>query len=94
MKSIYKSLIKLMTLSFLAGIMIAFGALCNLVALYYSEKFLGSLLFSFGLFFVFLFELKLFTGMVAKALEMKFKDWYQLFICFIVSMFSSLTDPP
>ena len=63
--------------------MIAFGALCNLVALNLNEKFLGSLLFSFGLFFVFMFELKLFTGMIANALEMKFKDWYQLLICFI-----------
>ena len=54
MKEAVKPFIKLSILSFLAGIMIALGALCNLVALSVGEKFIGSLLFSFGLFFVFL----------------------------------------
>ena len=76
MKEAVKPIIKLSILSFLAGIMIALGALCNLVALSLGEKFIGSLLFSFGLFFVFLFELKLFTGMVANAINMKAKEWY------------------
>lgn len=83
MKDAVKPFIKLSILSFLAGIMIALGALCNLVALSVGEKFIGSLLFSFGLFFVFLFELKLFTGMVANAINMKAKEWYQLAVCFV-----------
>ena len=79
----FKPIIKLIILSVLAGIMIAFGALCNLLALSLGYKLIGSLLFSFGLFFVILFELKLFTGMVAGACDMKPKEWYQLAVCFI-----------
>ena len=81
------SIIKLIILSFFAGIMIGFGALCNLVAVSLGYKFIGSLLFSFGLFFVILFELKLFTGMVANVIDMEVKYWYQLAICFVFNAF-------
>lgn len=85
MNNTLKSIIKLVVLSFFAGVMIGFGALCNLVAVSLGYKFIGSLLFSFGLFFVILFELKLFTGMVANFVDMKVREWYQLAICFLVN---------
>ena len=60
-----------------------FGALGNLVAIANGEKLLGSIFFSFGLFFTVLFSLKMYTGMTYNLVKFKLRDWYKLVTCFI-----------
>ena len=69
--------------SFFAGIMVALGALGNLIAIANGEKLLGSIFFSFGLFFTVLFSLKMYTGMTYNLVKFKLRDWYKLVTCFI-----------
>lgn len=69
--------------SFFAGIMVALGALSNLIAIANGSKLLGSVFFSFGLFFTILFGLKMFTGMTYNLVKVKLGDWYKLVTCFI-----------
>jgi len=69
--------------SIFAGVMVALGALGNLVAIGDESKLLGSIFFSFGLFFTVLFSLKMYTGMTYNLVKFKLKDWYKLVTCFI-----------
>lgn len=70
-------------ISFFAGMMVVLGALGNLLAIANGEKLLGSVFFSFGLFFTVLFSLKMYTGMTYNLVKFKLRDWYKLVTCFI-----------
>lgn len=77
-------LIKLITKSVLAGVLIA---LAGIVYLNCSDKFIGSFLFSFGLCLVLLLEANLFTGKVGY-LKSK-KDVLDLTIMFVINIITA-----
>ena len=75
--------LNLCIISFFAGIMVSLGALGNLIAIENGNKLLGSVFFSFGLFFTVLFSLKMYTGMTYNIVKFKLRDWYKLVTCFV-----------
>ena len=73
-------------MSFCSGVMIGVGGSAFLLA--YSifgswGKLIGSLLFSLGILAIVMFEMKLFTGMVASIPTMGVKNMWQLPVCFL-----------
>ena len=73
-------------LSISAGAIIGVGATASLLAnLYMGElgKLVGAFLFSLGIYAVVLFNLKLFTGMIADIPTLGVKNWWQLAVCFV-----------
>lgn len=88
MKKSTKEFLSLAVGSFLAGMMIAFGAMacivCNsLAGDQVWTKLLGTVLFSFGLTMIVALGFKLFTGMIAFMLDMKPRKWWKLAVCYI-----------
>lgn len=73
--------------AFLAGLMIAIGAITYLYLTAISDeiiiKFVGAFMFCLGLVFIILLEFKLFTGMNASLMEMSWIEYYRLPLCFI-----------
>lgn len=49
-------------------------------------KVVGACLFSLGIYAIIIFEMKLFTGMVAGIPKMPVKDYWQLPVCFVCNM--------
>lgn len=49
-------------------------------------KVVGACLFALGIYFIIMFEMKLFTGMVAGIPKMPVKDYWQLVVCFLFNM--------
>ncbi len=49
-------------------------------------KVVGACLFSLGIYAIIIFEMKLFTGMVAGIPKMPVKDYWQLAVCFVCNM--------
>ena len=80
-----RAFFSLCIISFFAGIMVSLGALGNLVAIANGNKLLGSVFFSFGLFFTVLFGLKMYTGMTYNLVKFKLRDWHKLVTCFILN---------
>ncbi len=81
--------VSLIVNSIFAGVCIAFAAILYLYALTFTvqqsalERAVYGLLFGFGLYFIIVMEYKLFTGMVAGAVDMKPRDYVQLLVCYV-----------
>ena len=70
--------------SIMAGILLSIAAAVYLICYkQLDNKIVGSLLFSFGLLIIILFEFKLFTGMVANLPYTPVKKYWTLPVCFI-----------
>lgn len=73
--------------AFLAGLLIAIGAVTYLYLTAVSSeliiKFIGAFMFCLGLVFIILLEFKLFTGLNASLVEMHWQQYYRLPLCFI-----------
>jgi len=71
----------------LAGIAIALGSFVFIYCAYYGNKILGSILFSVGLFVVCVLGLKLYTGQIAKLININEKPCIKpSFICELIIM--------
>ena len=88
--------LKLIVYSAFAGVCIGFAAILYLYGLSLApvvgiwEKTIAGLLFGFGLYFVIVMEYKLFTGMVARLVDMKPKEWFQLVVCYVFNTLAIL----
>lgn len=73
--------------SVLAGIAIGLGAVGSLLAKWQDSSilgtFFGAFLFTLGLLVVLLYDMRLFTGMIARLPSMNYKQWGRLAVCFI-----------
>lgn len=79
MRKTTKDTLNLILLSIMAGMTLSIAGFAYLKA----DGLLGSILFSFGLFMIIIFGMKLYTGMVVDIPEMPLKNWWQLIVCFL-----------
>lgn len=73
-------------MTFFSGAMIGIGGTASLFANHLFGdwgKIIGALLFSFGIFMIIAYEMRLFTGMVAEIPKMGVKNYWKLPVCFI-----------
>lgn len=73
-------------MAFLSGIMIGLAGTASLLSnIYISSlgKIIGAILFSFGIYVIVVFEMKLFTGMISDIPELGLKNSWQLAVCFL-----------
>jgi len=72
-------------LSILSGVMIGIGGTASLLAnqTLASGKLIGAILFSFGIYCIMIFEMKLFTGMISDMFDLGYKNYWQLAVCFL-----------
>ena len=73
----------------LSGCMLGIVGSASLLAsslLGVAGKVVGACLFSLGIYAIIIFEMKLFTGMVAGIPKMPVKDYWQLAVCFVCNM--------
>lgn len=69
-----------------SGFVIGIGAVASLLANYYFGdwgRLVGACLFSFGIFSIVTYEMKLFTGMVADIPKMGAENYWKLPVCFL-----------
>ncbi len=68
-----------------SGFVIGIGAVASLLSVYYFGnwgRLIGACLFSFGIFSIVTYEMKLFTGMVADIPTLGAKNYWKLPVCF------------
>lgn len=73
-------------MAFSSGLVIGIGGIASLLAnsLYGSAgRLIGAILFTVGIYAIVMFEMKLFTGMVASIPKMGVKNMWQLPVCFL-----------
>ena len=73
-------------MAFSSGIVIGIGGIASLLAnnLYGNAgRLIGAILFTVGIYAIVMFEMKLFTGMVASIPKMGVKNMWQLPVCFL-----------
>jgi len=83
-KPFVKETIILILNSIMAGFVLSMAAIASIFAPVWLEtRILKSFIFSFGLLVIILFEMKLFTGMVANAAYTPPKKWWTLAVCLL-----------
>ena len=89
-KKTVKETVLLCLNSIMAGVLLSIAAAVYLICYkQLDNKIVGSLLFSFGLLVIILFEFKLFTGMVANLPYTPVKKFWTLPVCFIFNTFGT-----
>lgn len=81
-----KEFISFCLMTVMSGIMIGLGGTSSLLANLYIEslgKLVGAVLFSFGIYVIVTYEMKLFTGMISDMPSMGVKNYWKLAVCFI-----------
>lgn len=82
-----KELISFCLKGVFAGVAIGLGAVGSLLAKSMSGEiegsFFGAFLFTLGLLVVLMYDMRLFTGMVARISSMGYKEWWRLAVCFV-----------
>ncbi len=81
-----KSYLGIFISSLLSGFMITIGATVYIAMVAIEQKFIGSILFGFGLFIIIHFGLWLYTGKVGNTLDNKPKYLLKLIVCVIGNM--------